>query len=58
MRAGALEAPEWTHDDSMAAHRLIKTIRDGVQEARGDSGALGAAYAADLKEEKPGDFEF
>eukprot|EP00629_Pelagomonadales_sp_RCC1024_P015364 CAMPEP_0119268252 /NCGR_PEP_ID=MMETSP1329-20130426/6096_1 /TAXON_ID=114041 /ORGANISM="Genus nov. species nov., Strain RCC1024" /LENGTH=355 /DNA_ID=CAMNT_0007268215 /DNA_START=52 /DNA_END=1116 /DNA_ORIENTATION=+ len=34
VRAGALEAPEWTHADSVAAHRLIKTVRDGVQAAR------------------------
>jgi dihydrodiol dehydrogenase / D-xylose 1-dehydrogenase (NADP) len=45
VRAGAVEAPEWTHADSLAAHRIVERVRDQCY-----------APAADVDAAKPGDF--
>ena len=45
VRAGAVEAPEWTHADSLAAHRIVERVRDQCY-----------APTADVDAAKPGDF--
>ena len=46
VRAGAVEAPEWTHADSLAAHRIVERVRDRWRYAP----------TADVDAAKPGDF--
>ena len=55
MRAGSIEAPEWTHEDSRAAHRLVEDVRESLAPSRPDHAA---ALAADVQTDKPGDFDF